>query len=103
MSCKKYDHYDYEVVINSTFQVDLKSNPSTGYCWKWTNKESVTIVDTIDYIFTANYPDRPGSSGFEKWTFKAKKRGIDAIEFEYNQSWVQNSTVDRKIIIIKVK
>jgi len=102
-SCKKDVQEDQEGTVNSIFLIELISNPSTGYTWKWTNKQVITIVDSIDHCFSPYYPDRTGSSGVETWKFLGKNRGTEVLEFKYNRSWVPNSTIDQKAIAITVK
>ena len=101
-SCEKQDQGNQEVTLNSIFQIDFVSKPSTGYTWKWTNKQSITIVDSIDFGFTPFYPERCGSAGIETWKFKGKKKGTESLEFKYNRSWDQNSTIDQKAVTIIV-
>ncbi|MFC2086319.1 protease inhibitor I42 family protein [Bacteroidota bacterium] len=93
---------DYEISINDTFHIDLISNPSTGYSWAWTNKQLVSIVDTIDHSFVPDTPILVGSGGKEIWKFTGIKSGIDSIKLEYCRLWESNSTTDSKIIIVKV-
>jgi len=102
-SCEKDDQGDQGENINSIFRIDFVSNPSTGYTWKWTNKQAITIVDSIDFSFTPKYPDRCGSPGIETWKFKGKKRGTESLEFKRNRSWDPNSIIDQKTVTITVK
>ena len=94
---------DYEKSINEQFQIDLPSNPTTGYSWKWTNKRSVTIVDSIGYQYIPDNPTITGKGGKEIWKFKGKEPGIDTIKFEYCRPWDSKSIARSKIIIIKIK
>jgi len=94
---------DYEIAVNDSFQLELDSNPTTGYRWEWTNKESVSIVGTLDNKYVSGSPASAGSGGKEIWKFKGLMSGIDTIILEYCRSWEPNSTVDKKTITIKVK
>jgi len=96
---------DYEIAVNDSFKLVLASNPSTGYSWKWVNKQSVSIVDTFDYRFISNAHDKNivGAGGKEIWKFKGLKAGLDTIKLAYNRSWEQNSTVDSVKVIVRVK
>jgi inhibitor of cysteine peptidase len=88
--------------VNSVVKIELISNPTTGYTWKWTNKKSVTIVDSVDFSFKPN-SKLTGSGGVEIWKFKCKKKGTEVLEFKYNRSWEPNSDVNQKSIKITVK
>jgi inhibitor of cysteine peptidase len=94
---------DYEISINESFQLDLISNPTTGYSWKWTNREIVSIVDTIDHSYAPDTPILLGSGGKEIWKFKGIKTGIDTIKLEYKRSWESNSHLDSRKIVVKVQ
>ena len=92
----------YKIAVNDTVQLDLTSNPSTGYAWMWTNKQSDSIADTINCIYVPDTPISIGSGGKMIWKFKVKKIGIDTIKLEYKRPSVQNSTIETVNIIIQV-
>lgn len=94
---------DYEIGVNESFQVELDSNPSTGFAWKWINKDSVLIVELFDNEYIPNTPVLTGSGGKEIWKFRGIKSGIDTIKLEYCRSWDPASTVSSKAIVVKVK
>lgn len=94
---------DYEISINGEFQIELISNPTTGYSWAWVNKQTVDIVDTVDWSYIADTPVIAGSGGKEIWIFKGIESGVDSIKMEYCRFWDSNSTIDSKIVIVKVK
>jgi predicted secreted protein len=93
---------DYIISVNEQIQLVIPSNPTTGYSWKWRNKNSVTVVDTFDYHFIPDNPVITGRGGNEIWNFKGIKSGIDSIKLEYCRPWDTKSTVRSKIIVIKV-
>ena len=96
---------DYEVNKNQVFEISLKSNPSTGYSWKWMKDKSSSVIDSINstYVATKVKEEIVGSGGNEIWKFKANESGIDTLKFEYCRSWDKNSTVEIKQFIIKIK
>jgi inhibitor of cysteine peptidase len=94
---------DYEIAINESFQVELDSNPTTGFAWKWTNKQSVSIVDTFSNEYIPNKPELVGGGGKEIWKFKGLTSGIDTIKMEYCRPWDAASAVDTKDFTVKVK
>jgi predicted secreted protein len=108
IKCKKEDKetnpstFDYIVKIDSGFKVALKSNPTTGYSWQWTNTRAVPIIDSIGYSFVADTPVLCGSGGQEIWEFKGVKPGIDTLIFKYKRPWEKNSAIESKYFIVKV-
>ncbi len=86
-----------------SFQIELTSNPTTGYSWKWVNRKSVSIVDTIGYKYLPDSLGLVGSGGKEIWLFKGIKIGVDSLCFEYNRVWEANSTVNTKTIYVRIK
>ena len=94
---------EYEIGVGEGFQIELVSNPSTGYAWKWTNKQDVSIVEVSDSQYIADHPDRIGGGGKEIWKFKGVKSGTDTIKLAYNRSWESNPGADTKTIAVKVK
>ena len=93
---------DYEIPINGHFQLDLESNPTTGYSWQWENKSSVSIVDTFNFQYIPAKTGLMGSGGIEQWRFKGIKSGIDSIKLVYCRSWDSTSTVQTKTIVVRV-
>ena len=96
---------DYEIGVGESFQIELASNPSTGYSWKWSNQQAVSIVEHVDskYTPTNNTPGLVGGGGTATWTFKGVKSGSDVIKLEYNQSWATTPAATTKTITVKVK
>jgi len=94
---------DFEIAVNEGFQLELASNPTTGFAWKWINKDLVSIVDSTGMEYIPDSPVLTGSGGKERWTFKGIKSGIDTLKLEYCRSWDPTSTVFSKNILVEVK
>jgi inhibitor of cysteine peptidase len=107
LSCnvQKTTKADYEISENETFAITLKSNPTTGYSWKWIKEQPSKIVDSIKsvYIQDKSEPNMVGVGGNEIWEFQGKQRGIETLVFEYCRSWDKNSTITVKKVVVKVK
>lgn len=109
MGCEKEEIFDlninpkadYIINVGSTFQVNLTSNPSTGYSWKWANQESVTIVETTGHVFTADHAGM-GSPGTDTWTFVGRNTGSDNIKLIYTRSGEISENQILKIITVLV-
>jgi len=94
---------DYEIEVNDSFQIELDSNPTTGFAWKWTNKESVSIVDSTGTEYIPDAPALTGSGGKEIWKFTGLKSGNDTIKLEYCRPWDTTSAVNTKNVTVKVR
>ena len=94
---------EYEIAVNESFQIELDSNPTTGFAWKWTNKQSDSIIDTFDFEFIPGTPGLIGGGGKERWSFRGLSSGTATIKMEYCQSWDTKSTMESKEIIVRVK
>ena len=96
---------DYEISKNGILEISLKSNPSTGYSWKWIKNKSSNLIDSINttYIPIKVKEEIVGSGGNEIWKFKGNEKGIDTLEFEYKRSWDKNSTIETKKFVVVIK
>jgi inhibitor of cysteine peptidase len=94
---------NFEISVNESFEVELDSNPTTGFAWKWANKESVSIVDSTGTEYIPNAPALTGSGGKEIWKFIGLKNGTDTIKLEYCRPWDTTSTANTKNITVKVR
>jgi len=96
---------DYKINKNQTFEITLKSNPTTGYKWKWIKEYPSKIIDSVSstYLQDKAEPYMLGVGGNEIWKFKGKETGVETLVFEYCRSWEKNSTVEVKKLVIKVK
>lgn len=73
-----------KVAIKDTIVIDLVSNPSTGYKWKYEARENEKVVEFIDAKFIAPKDDgRVGVAGNQDIRFLAKKKGKTVIELKY--------------------
>lgn len=103
----KKNQADYEISANEEFQVSLKSNPTTGYSWRWVDSGAIEVVDSVAHRYVADKkPDHimiSGRGGREIWTFKGVKRGVDTLKMEYCRPWEKGSVTDKKVIVVRVK
>ncbi len=94
---------DYSISIHEEFQLEMESNATTGYSWKWMNHKAESIVDSIGFSYTVNYPDLMGSPGKEIWKFRAIQIGTDTLHFVYRRPWDKNAIARTKDVVVEVK
>ncbi len=96
---------DYEIGLGESFQIELASNPTTGYAWQWTNKDAILNVEKVESKYTAT--DNPkgmvGSGGTETWKFKGIKSGSETLKLEYKRAWESGAAAEVKSINVTVK
>lgn len=92
----------YTIGINQEFAIEMISNPTTGYSWKWMNSKNVTIVDSVGENYMPDKPALMGSGGKETWKFRGVRSGTDTLVFEYCRPWDPKSTADTNIVVVKV-
>ena len=68
------------------FQIELTSNPTTGFTWQLNDMYDHTTVRYISNQFTPA-TNNIGSPGLDVWTFEALRPGITDLQFSYSQSW----------------
>lgn len=95
---------DFEINKDEIFEISLKSNPTTGYSWKWKKDATSRLVDSVSAIYTQDKTAEgiTGVGGNEVWKFKGKALGVDTLTLEYCRSWEPNSTVETKKFVVKV-
>jgi predicted secreted protein len=83
-ACERGDRDDrVKVAGGDSFTIELKANWSTGYHWKWTNRDEVTIADTTGLEYIEDDPGQGGTAGTEIWSFRAMNKGEERLEFVY--------------------
>ena len=77
------------VKAGDTFNIQLRSNPTTGYRWQLVEPFDKTRLEKVSnhYQADANPNRMVGVGGTETWTFKALKSGHAEIQLHYIRSW----------------
>ena len=92
---------DLTLELGKTLEIRLEENPSTGYSWVMViSNENVVEVVKDEYIAGKNIP---GASGEHVWIFKGLEEGETQISFSYLRPWEEDSEIDEKVYVIKVK
>lgn len=86
----------------STFVIQLKSNPTTGYSW-FLREYNDNLLTPVKHTFIAPKDKKlMGAPGMEEWTFKAKPAAFvvpqeTTIRFVYTRPWEQSDNTTQMI------
>ncbi len=90
------------VLIGYMTQIQLESNPTTGYSWRLAKPASLFDVAKDDYKPAAKQPNVVGSGGTQVITLRAKQQGEETLKFEYVRPW-EKDVAPVKTQVCKVK
>ena len=78
--------------INDTVEINLESNPTTGYGWFLSDKTNESIVSLVDSEYIASEKDEKmvGVGGYETFTFKAVSKGETRIILNHERPWEED-------------
>lgn len=103
------EYSEYSVMVGDTVTVSFKSNGTTGYQWKWDNKDACTSVDSVGFSYTVNQTEGPngellcGAPGVENWVFKGVSVGTNTLQFSYIRPFeVGVAAIETKHVVIHV-
>ncbi|MFC2071478.1 protease inhibitor I42 family protein [Chloroflexota bacterium] len=78
---------DFHVTIGETIMVELCSNPTTGFKWKYETIGKI-VLEKKDYEFVEPEDEGiVGAGGKEVWTFEVIEKGTTEIRMEYTRPW----------------
>jgi len=83
-----------EVVVGDHVQVELESNPSTGYAWVNETRETPALIAVCEpeVIETT---ERVGAPGVMQCMFEAREPGEAVIELAYRRPWEEGAEPER--------
>lgn len=84
---------------DTTVRFDMTTNPSTGYGWTVTANASGILNETVNNIAT---PDMVGAAGTHTFIFAAETPGTVSLNFKYERSFEDNTTVEDLTYVIQV-
>lgn len=84
---------------DTTIRFEFTTNPSTGYGWDVTADKKSLLTETYNNISTTELPGAPGVHTFD---FKAASPGTVALNFKYQRSFENNTTIEDLTYIIQV-
>ena len=81
--------------INDTVEINLESNPTTGYGWFLSDKTNESIVSLVDSEYIASEKDEKmvGVGGYETFTFKAVSKGETRIILNHERPWEEDTEI----------
>ena len=85
-----------------TVEIDLESNPTTGYQWQYdTNEDS--IIKEVSKVYKKDDVQEgiTGSGGTDIWTFEGLKEGSTEVTFKYLRPW-EGEAIKTRIFIFTV-
>lgn len=92
LSCDQFNENshirnDYNVEVGDKIRVNLCSNPTTGFQWKYETIGKIILQEEDHDFEEPEDEDIVGAAGKELWTFEAIGRGTTEIHMEYSRSW----------------
>ena len=93
LSCDQFyeeQHHSWDVNadVGSSIVVTLCSNPTTGFQWTESPKNSdSSVLRQKEHEYISPDTNLTGAAGKQTWSFEALKKGTTTILFEYSQSW----------------
>ena len=85
------DNGPIAMALNTTTEIDLKENPTTGYMWNATVTSGLEIVND-SYI--APETQLMGAPGMHEWVIKATAPGNQTFMAVYHRPWEPVTTSD---------
>lgn len=85
--CNQTYSKEISVRVNESFEISLKSNPSTGYTWMDPIYDSEYLTLTGSTYILPPLSNVSGAPGTQVYTFKALKAGDTEIKLIYKRPW----------------
>ncbi len=90
--------------VNTSINVELKENPTTGYTWHVIIQNEDIIKCVSDgYKEDKHEEGMRGVGGTHIWEFKTIKEGTSKIKFELYRSWEKDKIVETREYIVNVE
>ncbi len=83
---------EIEVRPGDVFVIILDENPSTGFIWHYRIADKdIAVLDADQFIPPPPNKNIVGAGGKHNWKFRAVKKGITKITFDYYREWEKNN------------
>ena len=80
------EYHDVSLRHGQKFQIELKSDPSTGYKWHLLYLDQ-DALNLISCGFVPKVANMIGGEGMESFTFQATKKGKTKVKLVYKRPW----------------
>lgn len=87
----KGDEPPMEVEAGQEFNIEMDSNPTTGYRWELGNPLDEKVLHLAGFHYIRENTALAGSGGKEQWTFKAVGPGRAKIQLQYVRPWEEDT------------
>jgi len=88
---EKHHNQTLQLKRNQIVDIELDSNPTTGYRWQSSPKITSNKTPDLVKVFHSKYvPDQPilaGSGGKQHYSLMATAPGIFQLTFQHKRSW----------------
>ena len=87
---QKHISKQIEITSGCSFEVNLCSNPTTGFQWEEAQISNEAVLKQVDRQFIApesEPPPPPGTPGQEIWTFETIQKGASTVSIRYSRPW----------------
>jgi predicted secreted protein len=86
---------------DTVVKFEFTTNPSTGYGWEVTANNTSILNETVNDITTAS-TNMTGAPGIHTFSYEAQSPGTVALNFRYERSFENNSTLEDLTFVIQV-
>ncbi len=89
------------IKLGETYQLSLKSNPTTGFRWELKTKPLYSERTSVDEFgeFIEPSTDQMGAPGKQIFTFLGKNAGEEHIELSYERPWTKEGSKSLDVLI----
>lgn len=92
-----------QAIVNESLEITLEENPTTGFTWHYTVKNSEALeVVTDEYTENEHDEGMVGVGGVHTYQIKPLEEGTATIKFEYYRDWEPDNIYDTREYIIEV-
>ena len=85
---------------NTLLKFEFTTNPSTGYGWVMTANDTSILNEVVDEVTTTK--PMPGAPGIHTFSYTAKSPGTVSLNFKYERSFENDSTIEDLTYVILV-